>query len=259
MLVMALWVICLCRIFSLSSSIPANPPFLLNSTETGGGGRKRNVLLVVAHPDDESMFFAPTIVYLTSNGHNLHILCICNGNAEGKGNTRTEELYRACAILKVSLHQITVVDHRDLQDGFDKPWKHQLLAAFVEDEISKYCIDAVITFDSYGVSGHPNHRDVNKSICMLLRENRDRDIEAWELISTNIVRKYLGPVDIWLSILSSRSGPSGSVYCLPNRHPLKSYQAMSEHYSQWVWFRKLFVILSRYTYINTLRRIDAGK
>ncbi|XP_040952462.1 uncharacterized protein [Gossypium hirsutum] len=34
---------------------------------------QKNVLLVVAHPDDESMFFSPTINYLTSKGHNLYL------------------------------------------------------------------------------------------------------------------------------------------------------------------------------------------
>ncbi|KAI0524054.1 hypothetical protein KFK09_003418 [Dendrobium nobile] len=84
---------------------------------TGNDRGRSNVLLVVAHPDDESMFFAPTILYLTSNGHNLYILCISNGNSEGKGNIRKEELYRACATLKVPLQQIKVVDHQDLQCG----------------------------------------------------------------------------------------------------------------------------------------------
>lgn len=255
-LVMTLWVISLWRVLTFPTSVPANPSFLSNSTRIGNGRRKRNILLLVAHPDDESMFFSPTILYLTSNGYNLHILCFCNGNAEGKGNVRGEELYRACAILKVSLQQIKIVNHVDLQDGFDKPWNHQLLATLAEEEIRKHCIDVLITFDNYGVSGHPNHCDVNNAIRILLRENVLKIVEAWELISTGIIRKYVGPIDIWLSIISTLSGQSRSIYCLTNQHPLKSYQAMSEHYSQWVWFRKLFVVLSRFTFVNTLRRID---
>ncbi|XP_020572024.1 probable N-acetylglucosaminyl-phosphatidylinositol de-N-acetylase isoform X2 [Phalaenopsis equestris] len=176
-------------------------------------------------------------------------------NAEGKGNIRKEELYRACATLKVPLQQIKIVDHPDLQDGFGKPWSHQLLATFVEEEIKKHCIDVLISFDNYGVSGHPNHRDVHNGICIFLHKNVEINIEAWELISTNIIRKYIGPVDIWISLLSSLSGQNGSICCMPNLHPLKCYQAMAEHYSQWLWFRKLFVVLSRYTYVNTLRRI----
>ncbi len=53
-----------------------------------GSNHSTNVLLVIAHPDDESMFFIPTIVHLRSNGLRsrpikLHLLCLSAGNAEG--------------------------------------------------------------------------------------------------------------------------------------------------------------------------------
>lgn len=104
------WVASLCKILYTSSS-PSRNSFLT----TGGAFQKRNVLLVVAHPDDESMFFSPTISYITSRGHNLHILCLSIGDADGKGNIRKEELYQACAILKVPLQQVKTLDHPELQ------------------------------------------------------------------------------------------------------------------------------------------------
>ncbi|PON41263.1 N-acetylglucosaminyl phosphatidylinositol deacetylase-related, partial [Parasponia andersonii] len=125
---------------------------------------KRNVMLVVAHPDDESMFFSPTISYLTSRGCNLHILCLSIGDADGKGNIRKEELYQACAVLKVPLQQVKFLDHPDLQDGFDKVWNHDLLAKIIGEEVISHDVDLIITFDSYGVSGHCNHRDVHHGI-----------------------------------------------------------------------------------------------
>ncbi|KAG9153628.1 hypothetical protein Leryth_008562 [Lithospermum erythrorhizon] len=73
---------------------------LSSSIRFSNDGRVRNILLVIAHPDDESMFFTPTIIYLTSRGHNVHILCISTGNADGMGNIRREELYLASTILK---------------------------------------------------------------------------------------------------------------------------------------------------------------
>ncbi|KAG9153627.1 hypothetical protein Leryth_008562 [Lithospermum erythrorhizon] len=77
---------------------------LSSSIRFSNDGRVRNILLVIAHPDDESMFFTPTIIYLTSRGHNVHILCISTGNADGMGNIRREELYLASTILKVTLN-----------------------------------------------------------------------------------------------------------------------------------------------------------
>ncbi|KAL7240148.1 hypothetical protein ACSBR2_005924 [Camellia fascicularis] len=55
----------------LNTSFPSN---------SGAGLRRKNALLVIAHPDDESMFFTPTINYLTSRGHNLHIMCSSTGS-----------------------------------------------------------------------------------------------------------------------------------------------------------------------------------
>lgn len=41
----------------------------------------RTVLLVIAHPDDEAMFFAPTLLgLLAPSAHNtVHLLCLSTG------------------------------------------------------------------------------------------------------------------------------------------------------------------------------------
>ncbi|XP_024017375.1 probable N-acetylglucosaminyl-phosphatidylinositol de-N-acetylase isoform X2 [Morus notabilis] len=178
------------------------------------------------------------------------------GDADGKGNIRKYELYLACAILKVPGQQVRCLDHAELQDGFGKVWSHDLLATIIEEEVAKHGIDLIITFDDYGVSGHCNHRDVHHGVRKLLHDTSQQDIEAWELVSTNLLRKYSGPVDIWLSYLCALRCSSGVTHCFINEHPRKSFLAMAQHSSQWVWFRKLFVALSSYTYVNTLRRID---
>lgn len=36
-------------------------------------------LLVIAHPDDESMFFAPTLLELLRAGEQVHVLCLSTG------------------------------------------------------------------------------------------------------------------------------------------------------------------------------------
>ncbi|KAL2615557.1 hypothetical protein AAZX31_08G078800 [Glycine max] len=219
-LVLFLWIVSLCKVLLLPRI-----PFAKHFTNNNGRAfRKRNVLLVIAHPDDESMFFTPTINFLTSKGHNVQILCLSIGDADGKGNIRKQELFQACVALKVPMQQVKIVNHPDLQDGFGKVWNHSLLAKIIEEEITSRCIDMIITFDSYGVSGHCNHRDVHYGVCKLLHDILQRDIEVWEL-------------------------------CLVNEHSRRSGIAMAQHSSQWVWFRKLFVTLSSYTYMNTLRKV----
>lgn len=59
---------------------------------------------------------------------------------------------------------------------------------------------------------------------------------CYSQVSTNLLRKYSGPVDIWLSLLYAMSSPSGQIHCLLNQHPYKSYAAMAQHMSQWVWY-----------------------
>lgn len=247
----SIWAISLFKIFT-SSCVPSNNKFLSNGTTSN---KKNNVLLVIAHPDDESMFFAPTVLFLALEGHSIHVLCLSTGNAEGKGNIRKEELYRACAVIKVPPQQVEIIDHPDLQDGFGYSWDHDLIAKIIAEEITKHNIDTLLTFDKFGVSGHPNHCDVHHGVCKLARGSVQR-IEAWELISTNIFRKYIGPMDIWLSTWIQSSQQQESTYCLINGQPSRSYRAMAEHYSQWIWFRKLFVLFSSYTYMNTLHRIS---
>ncbi|KAF5199692.1 hypothetical protein FRX31_010721, partial [Thalictrum thalictroides] len=55
-----------------SSCSSSNLQFLSN----GEDFRKKKIMLVVAHPDDEAMFFSPTILHLVSKGHTVHILCL---------------------------------------------------------------------------------------------------------------------------------------------------------------------------------------
>ncbi|KAH9693819.1 N-acetylglucosaminylphosphatidylinositol deacetylase [Citrus sinensis] len=132
-------------------------------------------------------------------------------NADGMGNIRKDELHRACAVLKIPLEQVKVLDLVDFQDGFDKLWNHKSLAKIVEEEVVNCSIDLIITFDNYGVSGHCNHRDVHHGIWSYLNGTSERNIEAWELMTTNILRKYSGPLDIWLSILSATQYRRGQV------------------------------------------------
>lgn len=248
-----LWAVSLGRVLSSSSPacLPANSTFL---SPPRGDRMSRNVLLVLAHPDDESMFFAPTILFLKSKGHSIHILCLSQGNADGLGNIRKEELYLACVTLKIPAEQVKVLDHSELQDGFHKNWDHGLIAELTLAQSQLWNIDTIVTFDSRGVSGHPNHCDVHHGICKLLRDNGQGHIEAWELVSLNIFRKYSGPVDIWLSSTLSSSSKQPT-YTLVNNSPSRSFEAMASHKSQWVWFRRLFVLFSSYTYINVLQKI----
>ncbi|KAL2929138.1 putative N-acetylglucosaminyl-phosphatidylinositol de-N-acetylase [Bienertia sinuspersici] len=209
----AVWIASLCKILHVSNFPPKVRYF-----DSGDSLRKSTVLFIIAHPDDESMFFTPTINHLASRGNNVHILCLSTGNADGMGDIRKDELYKACAMLKVPREQVAILDHPELQDGFGKVWNHTLIAKIVEDSISSHGIDLIWSFWPL----------------KLLLDSQQHNIEAWELDSINMLRKYSGHIDIWTSIFMAWCHPGRKVFCILNEHPLKSFQAMAEHKSQWV-------------------------
>lgn len=64
-------------------------------------------------------------------------------------------------------------------------------------------------------------------------------------------RKYSFLFDLLLSIGLSNH------WCILNWTDFRRVQkAMHAHYSQMVWFRRLYIIFSRYMVINTLREIQ---
>ncbi|CAF2048398.1 unnamed protein product [Brassica napus] len=218
---------------------------------SGETHNKKNVLFVISHPDDESMFFSPTINYLTANAYNIHVLCLSTGNMPYHTFYISVTLSYSIQIVRkfVPLQQLKIVDHPNLQDGFRQVWSHDLLEEIISEEVISHDIHTIITFDDYGCT---------LRLVLIpekfLQTNSERNIKAWELVSLNTFRKYGGPIDIWLSILSAKR--HGSKVIIINEQPLKSYEAMAQHLSQWVWFRKLFVSFSSYTYTNTLQRIS---
>ena len=105
------------------------------------------IILIIAHPDDECMFFYPTI----SRAKRLHILCLSNGGYDGLGEQREEELQRAARRLGASA---TCVNNAALQDG-PHAWDPSVVAANVGPWLHAGAV--VVTFDRYGASGHANH------------------------------------------------------------------------------------------------------
>ena len=91
-------------------------------------GEARRVLLVVSHPDDESMFFGPTLLNLCrtrTSAENVFLLCMSNGDFRGAGKTaagtaglgvaRKHELYAACKVLGVPEENITILRYEHIQ------------------------------------------------------------------------------------------------------------------------------------------------
>eukprot|EP00775_Hariotina_reticulata_P002590 gene2590-2892_t len=175
------------------------------------------------------------------------------GNGAGLGRVREKELFLACRVLQVPASNVHVLDVAELQDGMGTAWATDVVAREVEQHLHLNPCDVVLTFDSYGVSGHINHRGVHQGVRQLLAaKGLSLGItQAWQLVSEHLVVKYSGLCSLRLLGLRLKQG---QLLILGGNASL-SLRAMAAHHSQWVWYRKLFVLLSSYTYCNRLQSL----
>jgi len=71
----------------------------------------KQYLIITAHPDDEIMFFAPTIIGLRKQGFRVKILCLSTGNYDKKGEIREVEIKNCVKLLGITEENVTVLDH----------------------------------------------------------------------------------------------------------------------------------------------------
>lgn len=72
--------------------------------------KSKKVLLVTAHPDDEALFFSPTLLAMP-RGIQVFSLCLSYGDSEGLGQVRKEEFHRAMDVLKVPTNRRWILNH----------------------------------------------------------------------------------------------------------------------------------------------------
>jgi N-acetylglucosaminylphosphatidylinositol deacetylase len=127
-------------------------------------------------------------------------------------------------------------------------------------------IDVLITFDSGGVSSHPNHISLYhgaRQFISSLRRNRPGwqcPVDLYTLTSTNIVRKYSsifdGIVSLGVQIFRKKSlgeHPTPLLFMNGPKEIRRAQKAMTAaHISQMKWFRWGWIGLSRYMVINDL-------
>jgi len=94
--------------------------------------RNKRIVLLIAHPDDESMFFNPTLQALTEPQLQNHVkvLCMSTGNSEGIGETRRKELEQAAVTLGLRRREdVFVLDDERFKDGMNEDWKPEEIAS----------------------------------------------------------------------------------------------------------------------------------
>ncbi|KAE9005856.1 hypothetical protein PF004_g23443 [Phytophthora fragariae] len=204
-----------------------------------GRGRAADAAGRVQVPDDESLFFLPLVQSLQQphgDKWRTHLLCLSRGDFDGVGDVRVKEL-KACAASRGIRGET-----RDRR-----------------------------------VSGHANHIATHFGVKRAVRELQEKcsaaagdtddskketkAVRGWALESTNILRKYAGlldaPLSYWLSRRKEEENENEERQFVFVCRPQWNYNAMALHQSQFVWYRRLFVAFSRYTFINTFRPLLA--
>lgn len=232
------------------------------STRSTDRLQKKRVCLVIAHPDDECMFFGPIVRALTTpSSHNqLYVLCLTTGNFYGQGNLRTKELSAAVACLladsPTAAADITCANEPDLPDSPGHEWNQEVCSRIVQAYIEANAIDIVVTFDERGVSGHPNHCAVHRTLQSMQLCKCTRVEAVYSLSTVPLLRKYLFLLDLLPSLLLQHRRQTDLLAVSSPTDFMLTFKAMLCHNSQLAWFRWLYLVSSRYMLINSLERMD---
>lgn len=214
-----------------------------------------SISLLIAHPDDEAMFFGPTLARLSlpKYRNNVTIICFSSGNFDGIGETRKRELVASAGLFKIPATNVRVIDDLRFPDSQQILWNETLLASEITDLLSPST--KILTFDQNGVSGHANHKAIYHASA-LEKSQTGRDV--FVLKSLPMWRKYTFFYDAVVSSVASLAYPDeSSIFVLSTQADVAASQAAmtTAHKSQMRWFRYGWIYLSRYMVANDLSRL----
>ena len=125
---------------------------------------QKTILAVLAHPDDETLGFGGTLAYYADRGVETHLICATRGQhgwfgapedfpgTEELGSIRENELANAARILNIKSLQLL-----DYMDGALDQVVPEMVIQQIATCIRRVRPQVVLTFDPFGVYGHPDH------------------------------------------------------------------------------------------------------
>ncbi|GAA6024492.1 hypothetical protein JCM10207_004513 [Rhodosporidiobolus poonsookiae] len=249
-------------LFVVSLVLVAGRSFLPSSLVDKELSAAKSVLWIIAHPDDESFFFAPTILGLLSNPAQPAggLLCLSIGNHDGLGAVRRAELEASCAVLGIPEDRCAVVDSPALPDSPDAWWTRDSIAPHVRQLVREWDVEAVVSFDRYGVSGHANHRAIAAALESIAATTPSFP-PIFAIASTTVLAKYTSTALLPLSVLQHVLGvafgrrPARSLFINSPLQYIQTRRSFAVHRSQSRWFRTLFVLFSRYLWFVSVDRL----
>ena len=238
--------------------------------------RSEKFLVVVAHPDDECLFFSPTILGLISRGKQAHLLVFSTGNSESLGPIREKELNQSCQQLQIDLSRCLCLNLTGLQDNPHQWWPKENISSIVHQYVHKNQIDLLITFDRRGISGHVNHKSLAIGIEYYLQNIHSEKLLTYQLSTVSFLFEFSSLFNIFPMMIEFFPRLLRSLFSTllpfllssPNAEqvlfvssPLgywKGLKAFHSHRSQMLWYRHLYTTFSRHMFINHLRQVSSN-
>lgn len=221
-----------------------------------------SITLVIAHPDDEVMFFSPTLLQLDRQlpqSVRFNFVCLSWGDADSLGPIRERELQNSVRMLMARSGRAFEVFQHDFPDGFDERWDIRSVASSIEDSVfigGDASRTVLVTFDEHGVSGHPNHVACHHAVKHIVSQRPGVRALLLKSHHGNIFLKYCGfAYDVLKLYFETFLERPASGLSFVNTFPqyLLAFASMANaHESQLVWYRYGWWTLSRFVFVNDL-------
>ncbi|XP_035207427.1 N-acetylglucosaminyl-phosphatidylinositol de-N-acetylase-like isoform X2 [Stegodyphus dumicola] len=168
---------------------------------------------------------------------------------------RKRELRASCKILGIPAGNLVIIEDSKLPDDPKKFWDKKRVAVIILKYVQQLSANVVISFDEGGVSGHLNHIAIHHGLKYLtLKKLLPPGCEVLQLKSVSLIQKYIGLFGVPLCCLRE------NIYYVSKYNDIRTAQkSMKAHQSQYVWFRKLYILFSRYLYVNTFEEMMFNK
>jgi LmbE family N-acetylglucosaminyl deacetylase len=196
----------------------------------------KKLLVMFPHPDDESVMAAGLIQQALRASWQVRVICLTHGEA-GKihincnglslKEIRKKEFEKAMRVLGVSNFEV-----KNFADGKLASTKQAWQQA-VKKEIEIFEPGLVVTYDTTGITGHPDHVVLSHEISLVVNELRkDKSKNATQLLwpaYDGLPKKRMYHPEL----IESALAPTHHVSLAPAQ-VYKKYQAIKAHQSQQV-------------------------
>ena len=142
--------------------------------------KKPTLLAIFAHPDDEAFGTGGTLSHYATSGYRVVLACATRGeageiadptlaNPESLGDVREAEL--RCSAHTMGFDEVLFLDYCDSgMDGTDMNKDRTAYINAPDEEVVRKLVeiirdvkpDVVLTFEPYGIYGHPDHMAIHR-------------------------------------------------------------------------------------------------